>query len=108
MIKINKKYPWAVNLQKLERAIAETHGGDEEQIKAKYISYAGLIRVFKEKVRDLTPKTKLHDPMKADEEMMTEDQINAMLTADEHAKEAQIDEKIEDELDTSKEDEDEE
>lgn len=36
-------YKWAVNQLKLQRAIANSHGGDEETIKKLYVSYGGLI-----------------------------------------------------------------
>lgn len=78
-VKINSKYPWAVNLIKLDRAIAEVGMKDEEVLKAKYISFAGLIRYASKKKREPIPETRLDAPMKEDEEIVTNDELDEML-----------------------------
>jgi len=78
-IKVNKKYPWAANLIKLERAINSVSNGSEEEIKAKYISFGGLIRTFKEKVKEQPKNPRIDVALKEDEELMTADAINNML-----------------------------
>ena len=47
-------YKWAANQIKLQRAIAESKGGDEETIKSLYISYGGLINKGYETVSEKT------------------------------------------------------
>lgn len=54
MSDVAKQYSWAVNVAKLERAVAAAGPkGTEKEIKALYISYAGLVREVGE-----TPKKK--------------------------------------------------
>ena len=50
---MSQKYPWAVNQVKLERAVkAAGEKGTEKQVKALYVSYAGLVKeVDKKKKR---------------------------------------------------------
>ena len=78
-IKINKKYPWAVNLIKLDRAIQECHSDVEADIKAKYIELAGLVRVSETKKREPAVVEKIDAPLNDDEEIIDDDEVDAFL-----------------------------
>lgn len=68
------KYAWAINKNKLERAtIAAGADATEEQVKAKYIAYAGLLRedAPSDEANDFEDEAK---PKKAKKKAETEDE----------------------------------